>query len=363
MMKKVERGSNIELLRILCMVGITLQHMMMHTGALESQDMYVRIWAQFFNIFAKIGVNCFVMITAWFYSSGKFKFYKIFELYRSVLFYSIVCGLVGFCLVPQLGSFYRIAATVFPLSFGHWWFISAFMAMMMMIPVMNVLIQKSSKMQLLYAVAVGFSLMTLIPTFTASTLFVSNWGWFCWLYITIGFVKKYETEFKIVKILEHNYTWIIMEGLIFLSTLVFTVLESYVPQVREGTNFFTGMYIFPTVLASISQFLCFKNYKMKCYRWINWGGKHTLAVYLIQSDVFVTVLLWNFIGNMHFEQTKWFPVCVIGTVAAIVLVGMLISVLLDQLQKCLWELRLMKVLNRKIRNSCDFVDKIFEEEK
>ncbi|MCD7831481.1 MAG: hypothetical protein LUI01_04365 [Firmicutes bacterium] len=72
-----QRDSNIELFRICCMIGITLQHMMLHTNALESTDMYVRIWAQFFNIFAKAGVNGFVMITAWYTSAGGANFERI----------------------------------------------------------------------------------------------------------------------------------------------------------------------------------------------------------------------------------------------------------------------------------------------
>lgn len=355
------RNSNIELFRICCMFGIILAHMMLHTGALESHNLYVRIWAQFFNIFSKAGVNGFVIITAWFMSMKQFKVRKIYELYKTVWWYSILLGVCGILISPKLVSFYRLKATLFPVSFNHWWFVTAFMGMLIFIPVMNIIITKSTRKQLLYTVLSGLILFTFVPTFTSSTVFVSNLSWFCYLYLLTGFIRKYENNYKIIALLEKNVTWILTFVLIFLSTVVFTFIEKFIPSIREGTNFFTGMYILPLVVASFSAFLCFKNYNIGYIKWINRAGKLTFPVYLIQSNVFFTVLLWDFITNLSLDKSCLFPIYVIGIAFVIQILFMIVSIPIDGLKSVMQKLQFVQWIDKMIFFKCEMIDRYIDD--
>ncbi len=353
-----ERSSNIELFRVCCMFGITLAHMMLHTNALESSDMYVRIWAQFFNIFSKAGVNGFVMITAWYSCCKPFKTRKIYDLYKTIWWYSAILFVLAMIVTPEMLSVNRVLKTFLPVSFDHWWFVTAFLGMLFFVPAMNLLIQKGTKYQLLYTVVAGAILMVIIPTFTAQTKYVSNLSWFCYLYMLTGFVRKYENEYKVFSLLKKNLAWILLFALIFLSTVVFTILERYIPAVREGTNFFTGMYILPLVLASLSVFLCFENAKMGYSKIINWCGHHTFPIYLIQSNTFFTVLLWNFVTELNLGATKLFPLFVVLFATLINVVFMLASVPIDWTFKQIQRVKPFHYIDGKVYTSLAKIDNL-----
>lgn len=358
---KGRRTSNLELFRIFCMVGITLQHMMMHTGALESSNLYVRIWAQFFNIFAKAGVNGFVMISAWFLGTKRFSYKKIFDLYKTIWWYSISLGILGILADSNLISKNRLLATVFPVTFSHWWFVTAFIGMLAFIPSLNLIIGKCSEKQYLNLVLTMLILFSIIPTCTAQTPYLNNMTWFCCLYLLVNFVKKYEMKYRVFSVLSKNITWIFMFILIFLSTVFFTILEKQIPSVREGTNFFTGMYIITEVIASLSVFLCFKNYKLGYVKWINWGGAHTFPVYLIQSNVFFTVILWNFVSGLELDKSIFFPFFVMILTLLIVAGFMVCSILLDSAKTIAKKIFPVIWINSQLDRLCELLDKTFIE--
>ena len=360
---KSTRSSNLELFRIICMMGITLQHMMMHTNALESSDMYIRLWAQFFNIFAKAGVNGFVMITAWFIGTKPFHYKKIWSLYKNIWWYSIVLGTCGVIIAPELVSMYRIAATVLPISFDHWWFVTAFIGMLAFAPFLNIAIERFTERQYFCLVITGLILFSIIPTFTSGTPYLSNIAWFIYLYLLINYLKKYGMRYDIFKLLENNIVWIGMFFMIFASTVAFTILEKAMPTIREGTNFFTGMYILTEVIASLSMFLCFKNNRIGSNPIINWMGKRTFPVYLIQSNVFITVILWQGVSNLKLQDSIFFPVGVIF-VSVVILIGfMLVSVPIEWVESFIWKRKPFRILDKKAEEICGNLDLIFEKER
>lgn len=360
---KKERESGLELFRIFCIIGITMQHMMMHTGALESSNMYIRIWAQFFNIFAKAGVNGFVMISAWFMGQQTFSYKRIFSLHKTVWFYSLLLGLIGAVIAPDLISRYRIIRTILPVVFSQWWFVTAFIGMLAFVPVMNVIIDQFTERQYLCLVITGLFLFSIIPTFTAQTPYLNNMLWFVYLYLLTNYIRKYHSPDKILTSLERGEVSIIVFLLMFLSTVVFTILERFIPVFGEGINFFTGMYILTQVIASLSAFLWFKNLKLGYIKWINWAGKHTFPVYLIQSNTFFTVMLWSFATEWGMQDTLCFPILVVISVLGIVGVLMLVSVPIELLYKGIWRLKPICLLDEKVEHICNRLDEYFLEEK
>ncbi|MCD7831480.1 MAG: acyltransferase family protein [Firmicutes bacterium] len=287
---------------------------------------------------------------------GKFRANKVYDLYKTIWWYSIILGICGIIIAPDLISIYRLGATLLPVSFNHWWFVTAFIGMMMFSPALNLIIEKSTRNQLLYLVLVGLLLFTIIPTLTSKTAYVSDLLWFCFLYILIGFVRKYGEQYKLVALLKKNVTWIILFTLIFLSTVAFTILERWVPAVREGTNFFTGMYILPQVVASLSVFLCFKGYRIGSNKVINWVGKHIFYVYLIQSNVFFTVMLWDFVTDLHLEASLLFPVFTLVLTITIVVVLVLVSVPLGLGFQLFQKLPPIRLIDRKICSLCGKIE-------
>ncbi|MGI5977346.1 MAG: acyltransferase family protein [Candidatus Limivicinus sp.] len=361
--KVAKRESNIELFRIICMFAITLGHLILHTGALESSSFYIRLWAQFLGGYSKMGVNGFVMITAWFMCSKQVKLRKVYDLYKNIWWYSIFLGMLGMIFMPERITLDALVRTFLPFSSNHWWFVSTYIAMMLLAPGMNLLLEKATKKQMLYLVLVGLTLFSLIPTFTTLTTFVKDLPWFCYLYLTVGFIKKYGSNFKLINLMKKTWCWVLLFVLIYLSTVVFTIFEKIVPFLREGTNFFTGMYILPMAVGSMSIFLCFLRYRVSKSRIVNWLGGRTLTVYLIQSNVFFTVVLWEFMGRIMSSVSWSYPLAAILAAAVIEGLFLMLSVPIEGIRQLLEKWKPIRKINCKVYKLCEKVDRIFIKER
>jgi len=90
MEKENSRNSNMEILRIAAMVLIVMHHYAFHgfdTTALPlMRDRFIVDW---FNVGGKLGVNIFVLISAWFMCESTFTLRKLLKLEGEIWFYSV----------------------------------------------------------------------------------------------------------------------------------------------------------------------------------------------------------------------------------------------------------------------------------
>lgn len=282
--KKVQtaskRISGFELLRIISMILITLHHITMTYG-LESPNYYIRIWAQFLYIGGKVGVNCFVLLGSWFLIDKAFDIRRIFRVHRQVFFYSITILAIGFVTIPNTIDFSDILKSFLPVIFDHYWFLTTYIGLLLIAPFLNMFLKSVSKREHQILIVICILMFTLIPTFTAQTPFNDNLSWFAFLYILAAYLKKYDTRVK--KLLGTWYVFPCAWMCIFLTSVLMTIFERMIPQLSEGINFFSGMYILPQVINSVSLFLLCEKSEIKSDA-VNLIGKHTVASYLIQSN-------------------------------------------------------------------------------
>ena len=294
------RTSGIELLRIVSMLMITLHHLAMTYG-IDSTNLYIRLWAQFFFVGGKVGVNCFVLIAGYFLYSSKFRFERILKLHQQIILYGVGCIIIGIIVIPETIGLQAILKAFLPVIFNHYWFITTYIGLICFSPFINFLIDKLSYKQHSILILVCLLLFSVIPTFTAQVPYNDNLSWFCFLYILAAYFKKYNTKIK--TLIGNPVITIMMWGGIWLSSVIMTLLETKFPFWGEGINFFSGMYILPELINSLSLFLCFEKLDFQS-KFVNFLGKHTLACYLIQSNY---VLLVFRIKLLHFvfESTNY----------------------------------------------------------
>ena len=300
------------------------------TYGLDSNDLYTRLWAQFFYIGGKVGVNCFVLITGYFLYDRAFKVEKIIKLHQKIIIYGIVCLLIGIAIIPSSLGLMSVVKTFFPIAFSHYWFITIYIGLICFSPFLNLFISKLSYIQHSIVILICLLLFSVIPTLTAQVPFNDNLSWFCFLYILAAYFRKYDT--KIEKMLGRPIVVFLMWSGIFGSSLFMTMLEKFIPAFREGINFFSGMYILPEAVNSIALFLCFKKINFKS-RTINIIGKHTLACYLIQSNyvfIYFRIKLLNFI----FTSTNHllYPVFAFIIMGAVFVCAIMIDILIEKFQ-------------------------------
>ena len=337
-MRVEKRYSNFELLRIVSILLITLHHMTLTVG-INSTDMYVRLWGQFFYIGGKVGVNCFVLIGAYFLCDKDFKLTRIISLHRKVWVYSIIGLIVGIAGFTEYLSLINIAKSVFPILFVHYWFLTSYVGLLIVAPLINMVLSKISRKEHISILLVLFILYSVIPTFTAQTIFNSNLGWFIFLYFVSAYIKKYGLKWS-------GKYFILIWMFIWGMSVVFTLLEPLFPFLREGTNFFTGMYIIPQFLNTLSIFMAFKNMRIE-NGFVNFCGKHTLACYLLQSNCILInfrVILFEYVFG-H-TNVYLYPLVAIITCLMILIASVIIDAVIDKVLSN----RIIQIVDNKLNN-------------
>lgn len=135
---KMNRESNIELLRIIAMIMIIVHHFELFAGNSNignlSLNSYIEI--ALFS-FGKLGVNIFVIISGYFLINSKFSTKKIFKLWMQILFYSV--GIIGILKLLNIVdiNLKEMLKYFLPISYKKYWFASTYMYLYLMFPFLN----------------------------------------------------------------------------------------------------------------------------------------------------------------------------------------------------------------------------------
>ncbi len=142
----MKRDSNIELLRIVAMIFIVIYHISIHAqgGSLVTHPYITGITCT--------GVNLFILISGYF--GIRLKWRSLLNLVAILLFFNAIT-LVFRCTIydytPMKGD---VASLVLPLGHSWWWFVRNYLMLMLLSPAINLIIEKSSKKQILYIIGV-----------------------------------------------------------------------------------------------------------------------------------------------------------------------------------------------------------------
>lgn len=131
-----ERQSNIELLRVVSMFFIVLEHLL-----IMGTDFFTNPVGNQLEVansiigFTYIGVNCFILITGYF--GADFSWKRLLRVYLICLFYEVVGFLVAYGHGDVEWSTTALSYMLFPLSHGNTWFIRCYVILLLLLPILN----------------------------------------------------------------------------------------------------------------------------------------------------------------------------------------------------------------------------------
>lgn len=293
------RQSNIELVRIVAMMMIVAVHYMQHglSQCGVQQDYLYYVVSKFVGSFGQVGVALFFLITGYFMVDCKIKLINIFRIVLNTVFYS--WGILILCLnfIPQylpvkfhsFSFFEFVYESVLPVSTGAYWFVTTYLVIYVLSPILNTIIKKLTKEQLKFYILLFGVLWVLIPTFTYKINYAGNITCNCiYVYMIGAFIKCYNP-----KIFELPKTILIVVSVtlcsIFLWLSVLFLLGgathvSFVPLPAHGSIF----VIFPAICI----FCLFKNLKIGYNKVINFFASSAFSVYLITENICIRKALW-----------------------------------------------------------------------
>jgi surface polysaccharide O-acyltransferase-like enzyme len=325
-LKKVERNSNLELLRILAIVMIIAHHYSVHGQWEIGNELSLnRVIVQFLSLGGKLGVNCFVLITGYFMVNSKFNVKKLLKIIGQVFFYSVII-MIFF----KLFKIYNIgiretAESFFPIIFSKYWFATTYVELYILSPFLNKFINYCTNKEYKQLLIILTVILSVIPTFTNSLPGIDNLAWFVFLYLIASYIRKYPHDlFSRTRLCLLIFT----AGCIFimLSVIILDLLGLKIANFPIDPTFLREMNSLPLLFCSISLFLYFKNINIGSNKIINSVSATTFGIYLIHDNNLIRSYLWvNIAKNNSYYHSNWLFLHAIVTIILVFIVCLFIE--------------------------------------
>lgn len=327
--KKVERDSNFELLRILSMIMIIMQHYGFWgefdiSGEITTNTMILQCIVNA----GKIGVNCFIMITGYYCAFSTFKPSKITKLIARVWFYTWGIAIILFSTGIGVRSIENIVESVFPICSGAFWFVTIYLIVYALTPYINQVIKNVEKEKYEILLAFLFIIWSVIPSVIKPGWEFSNTGWMIFMYLLGGYLRKYPEVWADCRIKPLMY---------FIGSYAVLMFLTYVWDDKVERVVYHQMlaqkHTVPIVICSVALFVLFKNINIGHKKIINRISASTFGVYLIHENPVLKELLWTkWLNANTYFTSEYFGLYAIGAILLVyvlcTIIDMLFSVFL-----------------------------------
>lgn len=333
---KKTRQSNIELLRLICMMMIIGIHYWTYSGveAVPVEKGFSGITPYFFYEMTRClfvaAVDIFVLITGYFSVNSKvIKINKITDIIIQTAFWGVLAYLALVFLTD--GNPFSAKEMVKNGIMLSGWFGRAYIILLLLIPFYNIIIAKLSKKSYLILLAILTVLFSLWPTFLPEPP-VDDYGFgfinLSFMYFIGGFLRKHMKKLpsKTVCIIAFVISW----GLSVFSR-------------RIGLGYAWAYNFVPVIIEAISLFLLFCHFKFSS-KIINFLSSCSFGVFLIHFSEYLRGIIY---GRMfHAKQamslsTGKLALYLLGSIAVFTVV----AIVLELIRKLLFKYTADKLLN------------------
>lgn len=315
-----DRQSNIELLRIVSMFFIVLEHILiMGTSFFDSHIGNQLIAANTIIGFTYIGVNCFILITGYF--GADFSWKRLLSLYLICAFYELVGFVIAFGLGDVQLNRESLSYIVFPLSHSKEWFVRCYVVLLLLLPLINAGLNSLDRKGHTYVLVV----LTILNLY---------FGWFQKQenFNATGYnVSQMVYLYVIGRYFYRSVDWDKLRskcGYIFLIWLVSSVLWGVLQNINNlhPIPHWNGWaYNNPVVLvSSIALFMLFGCISMKPSRFINTFAAGMFSVFLVHMNRYLGKYLYDWVRSIidspEVSQSLCLQVITLIAIALVVLI-------------------------------------------
>lgn len=309
-----ERDYSIDLLRIVSMFMIVSLHSVSHgvSAKMGGVNIY-NVWFHFESSICILAVNIYVLISGFFLVKEQFRLSKLYKMVMETVFYSWIILAVLYTQGRGLGI-RSIVSSLMPVSYNQYWFVSAYIGMYILSPVLNLLIRSISQKQLIGIIcifAVYFSIWNSVIPYS-QPMGIHRFGqsvmWFVVLYTISAYVRLYVGSnipkprvalIFILSIVFMNLSWLLSVG---AGAMLGISLSGII------TEYYYHYNSFPVLLASVSLFMWFRTIRIeniKLKKMIRFAAPLCFGVYLIHDNPNMRDIVWGKLSNI--EVSKWLP--------------------------------------------------------
>lgn len=351
-MDKIERQSNIELLRIVAMFLVLFVHVNYFSlGAPDVSEISIFPLSSFFRIefeaLALVCVNVFVLISGYFGIKPKIRSIANF-LFQIVFSQFIIYAL---CVVFNKidFSYYDFAKNIIP---QKQWFIWAYLGLMLVSPMLNSFVENTSKKEL------GMYLLIFFMLQFVSGWLIEYWDWYGGGYSTISFVGLYLLA-RYIKVYapqwaSFNRKWYLIGYLLVTTLSAFFVFGLiYLSKKETVAGFLNHRFMpyisLPTIIGSVCLLIYFSKLSIHS-KLVNWIAASAFAAYLVHTNGYLLCTYSRIAKNIFSAFSSLQYLCVISVFVLFVFIG---SILFDKIRLFLWT-KIMSIYDKRMARKDSF---------
>lgn len=332
--------ANLELLRCIAMMMVVVLHYLgkggllgdMTAGKLSS----VNLAAWFIECFCVVAVNVYMLISGYFLCESSFKLSRLVRLWMQVWFYSVGIGLLaaitGICPAKEVDIHYFITL-LFPISMEHYWFMTAYVFLYLLLPFASMAVRKMTKAQMQVALAGLLIMFCGVKSVLPVRLETDKRGydvlWYLCVFLTAAYVKKYgipllNKKWKCLGLYVLGCLGILAEIMCFHQIYLKTGSLDLIMKIAAEYN-----HVFP-FLAALGLFLTFLMTEVSgvVAKVATRIAPYTLGVYLLHENMGVRYLWQDWLGA---DRITRIPGLIVGVLTSLVIVFAL-GILIDMVR-------------------------------
>lgn len=312
------RQSGLELLRIVCMLFIIADHYAGQSGAAVYDTLPHVLFFALLGAGSRVGCSIFVMIGAWFLCGQPFHTRRVLNLWLSLWLYTVPLTVLCFFVPGSDVGLGTLRWAMFPVSTKQLWFVAAYVVLLLLAPVLNLVLRTAPRQTLRSLLVVFGVLLVGYSTLFAEDGVFSDVLWtFVYEYLLVGYLRLYPDN-ALSRFLQKRRAAL----LALLFTVGLTVLRGAALWQGVGGKpmqyleyYRTALCSAPNLFCALAFFFFFKNLPLGSVRAINTVSSATLGVYIIHQTPAVMGILWNGIfDSAQHPGSAWYALFVIASV-------------------------------------------------
>ena len=344
-----KRNYGIDLLRLVAMFYILVLHTLGGGGVLDASvtgtPQFAFSW--FLEIIAICAVDIFALISGYVsYSDNpkKINYSNYVMLWLEVVAYGVVINLIGKAILPEAVTKKDLYMSVLPVTNGLYWYFTAYTALFVVMPLLNIAVRKCPKSALKVIFVISIAAFSVYDTFANRFSLVKGYSfaWIAILYVLGAIIKKCDIGAN------KKSLWLIL-GIILMVLIAWSWRmwgpEVEILKVKINKNLFSSVSAPTTLIASVMYVILFSRLKTgKVFRKIiSFAAPGAFAIYLINNHQFIwknyITQKFAFLGT----ENIWIILLTVVGFCSLFLVA---SVLIDKVRALLFKwLRIRKAVD------------------
>jgi surface polysaccharide O-acyltransferase-like enzyme len=283
-MKQAIRNSNIELLRIVCMLMVVVLHFNnngANTGIVNMPEVLTGrlTWGFLVESFCIVAVNCFVLVSGYF--GIKLKWRSLIKFYLQCFLIGLVSYLAYIGLKGEF-SWQVLAERLLAFTHNGWWFVVSYLGLMLLSPILNKAVEGMTSKQLLHSILFFTVVMLYLGWYhkVEATNYGNSLISFLWLYLIGRYIG---TDLSLDTI--RRWRWVWLAGYVAACMGLFTLIMlryHCALQIHYPLDYNNPF----VVIAAVMLLLFFLSFSFQS-KAVNWLASSVFAAYLLQESVYL----------------------------------------------------------------------------